>query len=217
MKVVIIGCGRLGADLAYRLYKRGYEISVIDLSPSSFNNLPTDFEGRLNEGDALNQDVLHRSGIETADAVAVVTNSDTLNAVLGHLAATTYNVSNVVVRNYDPLAKPLIEAFGLQCVSATVWGAQRVEEIISHQEVRAVFSAGNGEVEIYEFVIPENWSGKKVSELVSGENARPVSLTRAGRAVLPDPQDIFNEGDVLLVSATFEGAEEVRGRLSVRV
>jgi trk system potassium uptake protein len=215
MKVVIIGCGRLGADLAYRLFKRGYTVSVVDLVSSAFNNLPPDFEGRLNEGDALNQDVLHRAGIETADAVAVVTDSDPLNAILGHLACTEFNVSNVVIRNYDPQARGLLEAFDLQFISGTIWGAQRVEEMISHKEMRTVFSAGNGEVEIYEFIVPEGWAGKPLAELLSGENIRPVALTRAGRAMLPHRDEKLQEGDVLHISGTFDGAEEVRSRLGI--
>ncbi len=62
MKVIVIGCGRLGAELAYNLFKRGHDVSVIDNVPASFNNLPADFQGRLNEGEALSQDVLHRAG-----------------------------------------------------------------------------------------------------------------------------------------------------------
>lgn len=216
MKVLIVGCGRLGADLAYRMYKRGHDVSVIDLLPTAFTILPPDFEGRLNEGDAMNQEILHRAGIEEADAVAVMTNSDMLNSVIGHLARTTFNVPNVIVRNYDPLNKPIIEAFDLQHVSATIWGAQRVEELICHTEVRALLSAGNGEVEIYEFTVPEEWQGRPLSDLINPANARAVSLTRAGTAELPGDGLTFEEGDVLLISATFEGAEEVRNRLGLK-
>ena len=87
---------------------------------------------------------------ERADAVAVVTDLDVLNAVVGHLARTYYHVPNVIVRNTDPRYRPILEAFGLQVVSAFSWGAQRIEEMIYHADVRAVFSAGNGEVEVYE-------------------------------------------------------------------
>ena len=58
MKVIVIGCGRMGADLAYRLFKRGHDVAVIDRDDESFNQLPTDFQGRLYEGETLNQDVL---------------------------------------------------------------------------------------------------------------------------------------------------------------
>jgi branched-chain amino acid aminotransferase len=70
MKVIVVGCGRFGSELAYRLYKSGHEVAIVDAIPEAFNILPVDFRGRLIEGDALNQDVLHRAGIEHADALA---------------------------------------------------------------------------------------------------------------------------------------------------
>ncbi len=215
MKVVVVGCGRLGAELATRLFQRGNEVSVIDTDEAAFSKLPANFEGRLNEGDAINRDVLHRAGVERADAVAAVTDSDVLNAVVGHLARSYYNVPNVVVRNHDPRYRPILEVFGLQVVSALSWGAQRVEEMIYHADVRAVFSAGNGEVEIYEVSIPEEWSGHTVSELAAAGGVTPVSVTRAGRATLPLPNMVMETGDVVHVSATLEGVEALRKRMGL--
>lgn len=216
MKVVVLGCGRMGADLAYRLFQLGHEVSVVDQSPAALNNLPADFTGRIVEGDALNQDVLHRAGIETADAVAAVTNSDVLNAVLARLARAEYEITHVVVRNLEPAYKPMMEAFEVQFVSAALWGAQRIEELLSSESMRTVFSAGNGEVEIYEFVIPGEWADRPLADLVSGNNVRPMSITRTGKAFLPENTEILHEGDVLHISATFEGAEHVRHQLEGR-
>lgn len=216
MKVVVLGCGRMGADLAYRLFQLGHEVSVVDQSPAALNNLPADFTGRIVEGDALNQDVLHRAGIETADAVAAVTNSDVLNAVLARLARAEYDITHVVVRNLEPAYKPMMEAFEVQFVSAALWGAQRIEELLSSESMRTVFSAGNGEVEIYEFVIPVEWADRPLTDLVSGNHVRPMSVTRTGKAFLPENTEILHEGDVLHISATFEGAENVRQQLEGR-
>jgi trk system potassium uptake protein TrkA len=214
MKVLVIGCGRLGAELAGRLFQRGHEVSVVDWDERAFSKLPPNFEGRINQGEAINRDVLHRAGIERADTVAVVTDSDVLNAVVGHLARSYYNVPNVIVRNHDPRYRPIQEAFGLQVVSAMSWGALRIEELIYDTNIRAVFSAGNGEVEIYEIPVPERWSGKTVSELIGEENYYvPVSVTRAGRAVLPSGNMMLETGDVVLVSATLEGVENLRRRI----
>jgi len=213
MKVVIIGCGRLGAELASRLFQAGHEVSVIDKDSASFAKLPANFEGRLNEGEAINRDILHRSGIEKADTVAAVTDSDVLNAVVGHLARSFYNVPNVVVRNHDPRYRPIHEAFGLQAVSAMSWGAQRIEELLYDADVRAVFSAGNGEVEIYEVAVPEGWSGHTIGELMSTTTCIAVSVTRAGRAVLPSPNMVLETGDVLHISATLEGVDALRKRM----
>jgi len=213
MKVVIIGCGRMGAELARRLFQRGHEVSVIDSEDLAFAYLPADFEGRINEGEAINRDVLHRAGIEQADAVAAVTDSDVLNAVVGHLARSYYKISNVVVRNTNPRYRPILEGYGLQVISALSWGAQRIEEMIYHSDVRAVFSAGNGEVEVYEIAVPEKWHGRTVAELTHGIDCIPVSVTRAGRAMLPSPNQVLETGDVIHVSATLDGIEALRRQM----
>jgi trk system potassium uptake protein len=213
MRVIVFGCGRLGAELAYNLYKRGHEVSVIDNISASFNNLPADFQGHLVEGEALSQDVLHRAGIERADAIASVTNSDALNAITAYVAKFVYKVPNVLARNYDPHSRELLEYFGLQTVSSTSWGAQRMEELIFHSDIRTIFSAGNGEVELYEVVITDQWDGKTFNELIDCEDCLPVSLTRAGRATIPNRETKVCTGDVVLISATFEGIEGLRRRL----
>jgi trk system potassium uptake protein TrkA len=212
MKVLVIGCGRLGGEVAYRLFQRGHEVSVVDDVAAAFHSLPSDFEGRTNEGDALNQDVLRRAGIETADALAAVTNSDALNIVAAIVAKQVYHIPSVVARNYDPHLRSLFEAADIQVVSSTSWGAQRIEEMLYHGEIKTVFSAGNGEVEVYEFILPENMDGRKLSELLPDEGCVAVALTRAGKSMLPGRDTILKTSDVLHLSATFEGVEAVRTR-----
>ncbi len=216
MKVIIIGCGRMGAELAYRLFKRGHDVAVIDRKDEAFNKLPTDFQGRLYEGEALNQDVLERAGIKNCDALAVVTEGDTMNIVTAHMARHQYKVKNVVARNFDPQYRSLFEAFNLQVVSATGWAAQRLEELLYHTDLRTVFSAGNGEIELYEVTISEGWNNQKLGKLMANQAAVSASLTRAGRAFLPTTETILETGDVLLISATLDGVQSIRGRLGLQ-
>jgi trk system potassium uptake protein TrkA len=206
----------MGAELASRLFQAGHEVSVIDADAASFGKLPSNFEGRLNEGEAINRDILHRAGIEHADTVAVVTDSDVLNAVVGHLARSHYHIPNVIVRNHDPRYRPLQEAYGLQAVSAMSWGAQRIEEMLYDADVRAVFSAGNGEVEVYEVAVPEMWSGRTIGELMTGKACIPVSVTRAGRAMLPSTNLVLQSGDVVHISATLEGVDALRKHMCIQ-
>ena len=216
MNIIVVGCGRVGADLAYRLYQRKHRVTVIDQVASAFDNLPPDFHGHTVEGEVLYQDVLSRAGIEQADGLAAVTNSDALNAVVAHIARTVYHIPNVVVRNYDPHWRVWHEAFGLQVVSSTSWGAQRIEELLSGASMRTVFSAGNAEVEIYELVVPEAWHGRSLQELLPQGQCLAVALTRAGRAVLPSYDLCLESGDMLYLSATLEGIESVQRRLDLR-
>ena len=122
-------------------------------------------------------------------------------------------VPSVVSRNYDPRWRPLHEAMGLRTVSSTAWGAQRLEELLESRRVRPVFSAGNGEVEVYELDVPESWAGRPLSQLVDGVACQVVSLTHAGRAALPARGATLNAGDLIHVGASLDGAGELRSRL----
>jgi len=214
MNIIVVGCGRVGSELAYRLFQRGHQVTVVDSTNASFRSLPEDFRGRMVEGEVLNQDVLHRAGIKQADALAAVTNNDSLNAVVAHVARTTYGMTNIVVRNYDPRRRPIHEVLGLQVISSTSWGAQRMEELLYQREIHSVFSAGNGEVEVYELAVPKAWQGRTLGELLPAEGCVPVALTRAGRASLPSGETRLEACDVLNVSGTLEGIEALRRRLA---
>ena len=215
MNFIIVGCGRVGAELCQHLYKSGHQIVVVDSDRQAFNRLHPDFRGRTLEGEGLAESVLERAGIREANGLAAVTNSDSLNAVVAYAAKEFYNVPIVVARNYDPNLRPVIEAFGLQTVGSTLWGAQRVEEMLMNPSEKVVYSAGNGEVEIYEVRIPEEWDDHALGELINPlKECHPVALTRAGRASLPDMGSKLQEGDLLNVSSTFEGIRALMGRLS---
>ena len=214
MNYVVVGCGNMGAELAANLFKKGNRVSVIDRSPSAFNNLPVDFRGRTIEGEGLEKEVLHRAGIEQADGLVAVTSSDAVNAVVAHVARVVYDIENVAVRNYDPSQRPVLEAFGLQLVNSSSWGAQRLEEILYHANMHTVFSAGNGEVEVYEFAVTAAGEGRSLEDFLPAENCVPVSLTRSGRAVLPTLETVVQNGDVVALSATMEGIRAVCQKLN---
>lgn len=214
MNVIIVGCGRVGSELAYRLYTNGHSVCVVDRSQDAFRNLPPDFLGRTLEGDVLSEAVLHRAGIDSADALAAVTNSDSLNSVIGRVASEVYHVQRVVVRNYDTRWRSLIEAFGLQVVSSSSWGAQRVEELLEGGALRPLVSAGNGEVEICEVALPTAWDGKSVQELAAAGPCIVAAVTRAGRGILPTPDMRLQAGDLVLVSATADGMASLRLKVS---
>lgn len=213
MKLIVVGCGRVGAELAERLSQRGNQVVVIDQSEEAFRNLPADFKGRMVEGQALSKDVLRRAGIGQADGLAAVTSSDSINAVVAHIAREEFEVPSVVVRNFNSRWRSMHEAFGLQVVSSSSWGAQRIEELLYQQETRTVFSAGNGEVELYEFLARPELEGRPLSDLIPESGCVVAALSRAGRAVIPEPNQLLKEGDAVVVSATLDGSEALRQRL----
>lgn len=217
MNIIVMGCGRVGSDLAYKLCKEGHQVAVVDSSEAAFVSLPPDFTGRMIEGEMMSQDVLYRAGIEQADALAAVTNDDALNAVVAHVAQSIYHVQHVVVRNYDPDFRALLESFNLQVVSPNSWGSRRMQELILHSDLQTIFSPGNGEVEIYEVSIPYTWTGRSLKELLPSGGCIAVSIARAGQAMLPEEDLEFEECDVLYVSATLDGITSLRNKLGIQV
>jgi trk system potassium uptake protein TrkA len=213
MNYIVVGCGRVGAELAYSLYIKGHKVSIIDQSASAFNNLHPDFRGRIIEGDSLNQDVLERAGIGNADGLATLTNSDPLNAVVAHIARIAYDVPRVIARNYDPGWRALHEAFSLQFVSSSTWGAQRIEALLEHPDINTIYSVGNGEVVIFEFLVPDLWDGKELGSLIPEGDCSPITVTHAGKSALSDRGTVLHAGDVVLASATLDGIQALRQQL----
>jgi trk system potassium uptake protein TrkA len=214
MRIVIVGCGRVGSELAVRLDRAGHEVTVIDEAGASFRNLHPDFRGRTVQGSVLSREVLERAAISEADGFAAVTNSDTVNAVAAHVVGNVFRVPNVVARNYATGWLPLHEAFGHPTVSSTAWGAQRIEARLAQGDMRLVGSAGNGEIELYELKVPAAWGGRPVSDLLPREHGRAVALTRRGGAVLVSDDLLLEADDELLVAVPPGTLVALRDRLA---
>lgn len=120
MKIVIMGCGRAGAELATALDREGHEVSVLDINSYQFTRyLPEGFGGRKIVGNGIDQDVLRKAGIETADAFVAVTAGDNRNVMAAQIAKHIFDVERVVVRIYDPIRQEMYEKLGLRTVSPT--------------------------------------------------------------------------------------------------
>jgi trk system potassium uptake protein len=212
-QIIIVGCGRLGAELALALYRKQENVTIIDANPHSFEKLGPDFKGRTVQGEAVDLEVLKRAGIETAHGFAAVTSSDSVNIVTSRAARDIFQIEHVVARVYNPRKSMIYEKLGLQTIGTSTWGAQRFAQILLHPELRNVGAAGNGDVQIYEFNVPEEWAGKSIANLVPLDHAIPTALTRAGKATLPAPNTALEEQDILQVAATSEGASLLRRQL----
>ncbi len=128
MKVVIMGCGRVGAQLATMLDKEGHQVTVLDNDTYSFRRLPPDFSGTALLGNGIDQEVLKRAGIEEADAFIVVTQGDNRNVMAAQIAKHIFNVPRVICRIYDPLRRDLYDTLGLEAISPTTVFAQVLKE-----------------------------------------------------------------------------------------
>jgi len=128
MKVVIMGCGRVGAQLAGLLDADGHSVTVLDTNSYSFRRLPPDFQGTALLGNGIDEEALVRAGIEEADAFVVVTQGDNRNVMAAQIAKHIFNVPRVICRIYDPLRQELYSTLGLEAISPTTIFAQILKE-----------------------------------------------------------------------------------------
>ena len=212
MNIIIVGCGRVGVELALSLHQN-HLVTVIDRNATAFDRLGLHFSGRTVQGHGMDRTALERAGIETADALAAVTSSDNLNTIVARIAQDIYHVNRVVARIYNPRRASIYEKLNLQTVSSSTWGAHRIEQLLVHPGMQSISSAGNGEVQVYEFTVPAEWNGHKVSDLVPMEHAIPVALARNGKGILPRFESLLTSQDVLQVSSTPEGVKILRERI----
>ena len=130
MNVVIMGCGRVGAQLAAMLEEDGHKVAVLDIEPYSFRRLPANFQGEALVGDGTDEDDLRRAGIEEADAFIAVTQGDNRNVMAAQLAKHVFDVPKVVCRIYDPLREELYNTLGLETISPTTLAAKVLHDVI---------------------------------------------------------------------------------------
>lgn len=131
MKIVILGCGRVGARLAQLMEEDGYKVSIIDADPNSFSRLYEGFNGQTTLGTGIDVDVLKAAGIENADAFAAVTNFDNTNIMACEVAKEIFNVQRVLARIYDPGRESLYHQLGLETVCPTTLISTTAREILN--------------------------------------------------------------------------------------
>jgi len=195
MKVIVVGCGRLGAGLALNLTQRQHTVTVIDKEPAAFKRLGKGFKGRTIEGIGIDRDVLLEAGIEKADGLAATTNSDESNVVVARIARQMFQVPRVVARLYDPQQAELYSRLGLQTICTTTWGINRINELLCHSRLDAVMTLGS--VDVVEVEIPPQFAGRTVNQMTVPGEITVFALTRNGNSILPTLGTVFVQGDLV--------------------
>jgi trk system potassium uptake protein TrkA len=214
MKVIIMGCGRVGEQLARLMSEEGHDIAVIDYDAAALARLGPDFKGRRVKGIGFDREVLLRAGIEQADAFATTSSSDNANIVAARIARNIFHVPRVVARLFDPRRAEIYQRLGLVTISSTTWGAERIRELLTHAQLDSVRSFGGGEVAMLEIEVPPRLVGRTVKDLTVAGEISVIAITRENRAMLPMLGTQFRAGDTLhlaVLSAAMARIEELLG------
>lgn len=131
MNVVVMGCGRVGARVSIILHQHGHHVTVVDTNPESFRRLGEKFQGDTLIGTGIDEDVLRRANIESADVFIAVTNGDNRNIMASQVARTIFDVKHVVVRIYDPVREDTYRRLGLRTVCPTTTISALIIDLIN--------------------------------------------------------------------------------------
>jgi len=200
MYIVIMGCGRVGSQLAMVLGLEGHNICVIDKNPEAFRRLGKAFQGKKIVGIGFDEDILKEAEIERADAFIAVTNGDNHNIVGALTAKNKFRVPKVIARIYDPKREKLYQHLGVQTISSTGWAANKIKDLILHVELVRHMSFGNGDVDLVEGEIPPQLAGRQVRDLTVPGEIKVVAVVRFGKAFVPSAGTVLQEKDGIQVS-----------------
>lgn len=200
MKIIVIGCGKLGSGLAVELARRGHAVIVVDSKAAAFERLGASFPGKTIEGIGFDREVLESAGIGQVDAVVATTGSDDANAVIGRLSRTRYRVPQVIARLHDARQAHLYRSLGVHPVSTITWGVDRICELLSFQQFEAMLTIGDSDLELVRVEAPTLLVGTPVSALTVAGEIQVVSIERGARAFIPISGTRVHDRDVLCLA-----------------
>jgi trk system potassium uptake protein len=215
MRLLIIGCGRLGAGLGQSLATNGHNVTLVDKDPLAFEKLGGKFRGQRIVGVGFDRQALVSAGIERADGLAAVTASDEANVVAARIARDIFRVPRVVARLYDVRQAEIYKRLGLQTIAPTNWGIQRISDLLLYSPLETTAAIGSGDVEVVEVELPLLMVGKTVRDLTVASEIHVVSITRANKTFLPTLGTIFRAGDTLHLAVLNTSASRLREMLGL--
>lgn len=215
MKVIIVGCGKLGSGLAQSLIKKGHSITVIDNSPEAFDLLGKDFKGKTILGIGFDRGVLEKAQINLADAIIACSKSDETNALIGRIARNIYKVPRVISRLYDPRRAEIYRSLGIQTISTTTWGIERATEMLSYSQFDNVLSIGDNNIEIIRIETPALLEGRTVNELTVIGEIQVVAINRKNKTFMPTSGTVLQKDDVIYVSVLATSINRFKALLGI--
>ena len=214
MHVVIMGCGRVGSDLAKGLEALDHSVAVIDRDAGAFRRLSADFSGTKVTGIGFDRDTLLEAGIDRAHAFAAVSSGDNSNIIAARVARETFGLDNVVARIYDARRAAVYQKLGIPTVATVRWTADQVIRRLLPEGEATEWRDPSGRIVLAELAYDPAWVGRRLTGLEQIARVRVALLTRLGEGMLPHAGTVLQEGDLLHVMLAADRIDEVVGVLA---
>ncbi|MCL6582408.1 MAG: TrkA family potassium uptake protein [bacterium] len=198
MYIIIVGCGRSGSRLANQLSEEGHDIVVIDKDKQAFQRLGSLFNGLTYQGNGTDRNLLEEAGIQKAHGIALMTNSDTSNAMMAQIAKKIYQVKRVIAKIYDPELADTLRDFGFDIISTTVLISQLVRDRFIEDSLRVCYRGYEGRLELVEVPSHEKIIGKKYGNLNVPGVFTIITCKNGSNLLMPTPDMVVRKEDTLL-------------------
>jgi len=197
VRVIIGGCGRVGAHLARRFALERHEVAIIDKRPEAFARLGESFTGQTVRGFVFDKRALEEADAGHADAFIAVTSGDNSNVVSAVVCRDIFRVPRVVARIYDPRRAEIYRRLGIQTVSSVAWATNEIADLVLFPQLVRDLSLGDGEVQLVKVAIPPRIAGRAIAELAMAGEVVPFAIVRAGKSFIPPTHEPLREGDIV--------------------
>lgn len=207
MNVVVVGCGRVGSQLATMLSIEGHNVVVIDKNADAFKRLGTVFNGVTIKGLGFDEEVLEEAGIRGAHAFAAVTNLDNTNLMAAEVARKLFDVEHTVARLYNPMRERTYQQLGLDYVCGTTLVAETLLDKIKARHGHHISALGD--VEIIQFKAGATVHGKRVVDIEIPRRFKIAAISRGEEMFVPEPDAVLHAGDIIMASVKEEAYAKV--------
>ena len=199
MHVVIVGCGRVGSNLASHLAAGGQSVAVVDRREAAFGRLDNAPDVQRVVGIGFDRDVLRSAGIERADALAATTSGDNSNIVIARVAAETFQVPKVVARIYDPARAAIYQRLGVSTVATSQWTAGQMLTRIGLAGDGVEWLDPTGSLRVKRWEVPDERVGSTIAS-IPADLGLVIAVSRLGSTHLAEPSLVLQHGDVAYVA-----------------
>jgi trk system potassium uptake protein TrkA len=211
--IIVVGCGRVGSELAMELSEEGHSVVVVDKNRDNLRRL-THFHGKTIVGSGFDRDVLFQAEATTADALAAVTSGDNTNILCARIARDHYNIKNVVARIYDPARADIYMKLGIPTVATSLWTTQQVKRWMLPADDAIEWTDTGNTMHLVERIVPDALAGKPITGFNIGENVRLVGLIRGGQGRVNVEGLFAQEDDILEFLVTNDGLKQLHDLLA---
>ena len=214
MHIIIVGCGRVGGELANILSAEGHNVVVVDKKQEAFSRLGHGFNGMTLTGNGFDVELLKEAGIEKAEALCAVSDDDNTNIMASQVAKRMFQVPRVIARVYDPHKADVYDKLGLDIISGTLLVAAMIRDKLMERSL-TTFLVESGEVGVMEIEVGEKLAGKRVEEVnIPGELLVSVVMKPTG-AVLPGPDDILCKGERIFAIVKMSDLKKIKEKVGM--